>query len=222
MSMKVEIGKRPVFCRGGGRRGARILGSFPSCTRALRTRVGTHRKKNLRYRVFNFCRAIPLPCIVSEHRDRCRTPGRSGAARRPPGRCVALLAQIRAHWTENQSKNRKRPVFCRAPDGARLPPRRRRVRVHLLWPHGERAPESKRRLLREHEACGARPRDGGRGRLGCHPGGAPPADASLQTGSRCRSILAANPPACIASLVVPSQEAEAREKAELLLSLIHI
>ena len=119
MSMKVEIGKRPVFCRGGGRRGARILGSFPSCTRALRTRVGTHSsqglgcvrmwaseswKKNLRYRVFNFCRAIPLPCIVSEHRDRCRTPGRSGAARRPPGRCVALLAQIRAHWTENQSK----------------------------------------------------------------------------------------------------------------------
>ena len=233
MSMKVEIGKRPVFCRGGGRRGARILGSFPSCTRALRTRVGTHSsqglgcvrmwaseawKKNLRYRVFNFCRAIPLPCIVSEHRDRCRTPGRSGAARRPPGRCVALLAQIRAHWTENQSKNRKRPVFCRPPDGARLPPRRRRVRVHLLWPHGERAPESKRRLLREHEACGARPRDGGRGRLGCHPGGAPPADASLQTGSRCRSILAANPPACIASLVVPSQEAEAREKAELLLA----
>ena len=113
MSMKVEIGKRPVFCRGGGRRGARILGSFPSCTRALRTRVGTHSsqglgcvrrwaseswKKNLGYRVFNFCRAIPLPCIVSEHRDRCRTPGRSGAARRPP--VSPCLPIIRAHWLE--------------------------------------------------------------------------------------------------------------------------
>ena len=108
MSMKVEIGKRPVFCRGGGRRGARILGSFPSCTRALRTRVGTHSsqglgcvrmwaseswKKNLRYRVFNFCRAIPLPCIVSEHRDRCRTQTirrRTSAA----WSCVACLRRF--------------------------------------------------------------------------------------------------------------------------------
>ena len=137
------------------------------------------------------------------------------------GRLVAVSPCLRRFvhiGLKISRKNRKRPVFCRPPDGARLPSRRRRVRVHLLWPHGERAPESKRRLLREHEACGARPRDGGRGRLGCHPGGAPPADASLQTGSRCRSILAANPPACIASLVVPSQEAEAREKAELLLA----
>ena len=218
MSMKVEIGKRPVFCRGGGRRGARILGGFPSCTRALRTRVGTQSHTVAKVwgecgggrpnqgrrtcakvpRVFNVCRCLQRRAALGE----------AGESYLSPSPTVGIPKRPGPLWANTGNADNR----------ARLPPRRRRVRVHLLWPHGERAPESKRRLLREHEACGARPRDGGRGRLGCHPGGAPPADASLQTGSRCRSILAANPPACIASLVVPSQEAEAREKAELLLA----
>ena len=97
--------KRPVFCRGGGRRGARILGGFPSCTRALRTRVGTQSHTVAKVwgecgggrpnqgrrtcakvpRVFNVCRCLQRRAALGEAGESYHSPSPTVGIPKRPG-----------------------------------------------------------------------------------------------------------------------------------------